>query len=71
MNFNKGDIVRLRSGGPEMTVEKVGERAMIGGQAVWCVWSENVKGQQMVKRDTFEPESLTVEEAYSQPGGSA
>ena len=30
--FNVGDIVKLKSGGPEMTVEDVGE------DAISCVW---------------------------------
>lgn len=58
MDFKKGDVVRLKSGGPEMTVENVGERAMIGGQAVFCAWFENSGRKQMLARDAFEPETL-------------
>jgi uncharacterized protein YodC (DUF2158 family) len=35
--FKRGDVVRLKSGGPDMTVEDIGERAMYGGQRVACV----------------------------------
>jgi uncharacterized protein YodC (DUF2158 family) len=58
VEFKKGDVVRLKSGGPEMTVENTGERAMIGGQAVWCTWFENSGRKQSLARDTFDPEIL-------------
>ena len=55
MEFKLGDLVRLKSGGPLMTVEQVGERAMTGGEAVWCVWFETVGNKQLMKRETFPP----------------
>jgi uncharacterized protein YodC (DUF2158 family) len=67
MEFKKGDVVRLKSGGPDMTVENVGERAMIGGEAVFCAWFENTGRKQTLTRDAFEPESL---EKVSNEGGS-
>jgi uncharacterized protein YodC (DUF2158 family) len=60
MEFKIGDLVRLKSGGPLMTVEEVGERAMIGGEAVWCVWFETVGKNQVAKRETFPPAVLEV-----------
>ena len=58
MEFKPGDLVRLKSGGPLMTVEQVGERAMTGGEAVWCVWFEVVGNKQVPKRETFPPAVL-------------
>ena len=43
MEFVKGDVVELKSGGLRMTVEK------IDGDEIHCVWSE---GRQ-VRRETF------------------
>jgi uncharacterized protein YodC (DUF2158 family) len=52
MTFKVGDLVRLKSGGPLMTVSNVGTA---GGQlAVWCVWFE--KDDQ--KSATFPPDAL-------------
>lgn len=48
-----GDLVRLKSGGPLMTVESVGTRAMTGNEEVWCVWSDRVGNKQVIQRDTF------------------
>lgn len=48
-----GDIVRLRSGGPRMTVEKEGAKGF------WtCVWWDPAKSE--YKRDGF-PEALLEE----------
>lgn len=56
MEFKAGDIVRLKSGGPKMTVEKVGETYMTGEQGVWCVWFEKIGNKQNVKQqETFSP----------------
>ena len=65
MEFEKGDLVRLRSGGPLMTVEDIGEKHMTGDQAVWCVWFEKVGNKQVVQRDTFPPFTL---EKSQRPG---
>jgi uncharacterized protein YodC (DUF2158 family) len=56
IQFKAGDVVRLKSGGPKMTVTQIGERALIGGLAVWCVWFD---GQKKFE-DTFTPEALEV-----------
>lgn len=58
MKLKKGDVVRLKSGGPDMTVDEVGECAMIGGQGVWRLWFEYSGRQQVLKRETFPPETL-------------
>jgi uncharacterized protein YodC (DUF2158 family) len=44
MDFAAGDVVRLKSGGPLMTVEQIGKHSMTQEDAVWCVWSETVGG---------------------------
>jgi uncharacterized protein YodC (DUF2158 family) len=36
--FKAGDVVKVKSGGPDMTVTQAGERAMTGEPTVWCVW---------------------------------
>ena len=55
MEFNAGDLVRLKSGGPLMTVEQVGKLSMTEEDAVWCTWFEKVGNRQTVTRDTFPP----------------
>jgi uncharacterized protein YodC (DUF2158 family) len=37
--IKKGDIVRLKSGGPKMMVDDIGEAGLGGGDLrVWCEW---------------------------------
>ncbi len=52
MDWKPGDIVRLKSGGPMMTVDAVGEH--MGSQAIWCTWFVGTKKF----NDTFGPHSL-------------
>ena len=65
MEFEAGDLVRLKSGGPLMTVEQVGKQAMTEEEAVWCTWFEKVSNKQVVQRDTFPP--IVLEKA-DKPG---
>lgn len=51
MNFKAGDVVRLKSGGAQMTVEDVGEATANEG-AVWCIWFDK---SELVQRHTFSP----------------
>lgn len=54
--FEKGDLVRLKSGGPTMTVSKVGGPV---NPPIHCKWFSDGK----VQSASFGPESLTkVEE---------
>jgi uncharacterized protein YodC (DUF2158 family) len=53
--FKPGDLVRVKSGGPVMTVEQVGKTAMLEEDAVWCVWFEKVGSKQVARKDTFAP----------------
>jgi uncharacterized protein YodC (DUF2158 family) len=45
--FKKGDVVRLKSGGPRMTVQDLGSFTGIEDGVV-CVWFENNKQQSAV-----------------------
>ena len=65
MEFQPGDLVRLKSGGPVMTIEQVGKRAMTEEDAVWCTWFEKVGNRQVVQRETFPPITL---EKTEKPG---
>lgn len=53
--FAPGELVRLKSGGPVMTVEKTGQTAMFNEEAVWVTWFDKVGSKQVVQRDTFAP----------------
>ena len=58
--FKLGDTVRLKSGGPLMTIEGVGQYGFGETEnTVKCVWFESNKGQQSKKEDTFLPALLT------------
>jgi uncharacterized protein YodC (DUF2158 family) len=52
MEFKPGDIVRLKSGGPAMTVESMGD------DGINCVWFDGKRRQ--AKR--FVPQTLTTAE---------
>ena len=53
MHWKAGDVVKLKSGGPLMTVESVNGGPESGGEAVLCVWSEPVSSRQVIQRGTF------------------
>jgi uncharacterized protein YodC (DUF2158 family) len=42
MEFEKGDVVALRSGGPKMTVRKTATQ-LLSRTMVWCTWFEKGK----------------------------
>lgn len=69
MSFEPGDVVQLKSGGPVMTVEEVGQD-MAGEDTVWCVWFEKVANRQAKQQDTFRPVSLTKASQGSGISGS-
>ncbi|ARP68127.1 MULTISPECIES: YodC family protein [Mesorhizobium] len=56
--FAAGDVVQLKSGGPQMTVEQVGKTSMTDEDGVWCVWFEKIGNKQVVQRETFPPVAL-------------
>jgi uncharacterized protein YodC (DUF2158 family) len=51
--FQAGDVVQLKSGGPEMTVTEVG-LDVFEKQTVWCVWFVGTKQEE----GTFPPAAL-------------
>jgi uncharacterized protein YodC (DUF2158 family) len=51
-DIKAGDVVVLKSGGPDMTVQKVGE--WNGSMTAWCQWFDEKKPQ----ADRFELSSL-------------
>lgn len=60
--FAPGDLVRLKSGGPVMTVETTGPTAMFNEVVVWVTWFDKVGNRQVVQRDTFAPVLLQKHE---------
>lgn len=52
--FNPGDTVKLKSGGPIMTVESVGPEAMSNKTMVFCTWFDGSNR----KSDAFLPALL-------------
>jgi uncharacterized protein YodC (DUF2158 family) len=55
IEFKEGDVVRLKSGGPIMTVEKIGEGPYTKESRVWCQWFDDKK--QLQEKD-FAPNVL-------------
>jgi uncharacterized protein YodC (DUF2158 family) len=53
--FKPGDLVKVKSGGPVMTVEQVGITAMLEEPAVRCVWFEKVGNKQVPQKETLSP----------------
>lgn len=66
MLFVPGDTVQLKSGGPVMTIERVGKDESTQEDIVFCVWSEKVGNRQEVQRERFNP---IVLEKYEPPFG--
>jgi uncharacterized protein YodC (DUF2158 family) len=60
--FRPGDLVRLRSGGPSMTIESVGISSFTEEPTVFCVWFDG----KMKQRDNFAAEAV---EATPKPSG--
>lgn len=67
MDFKPGDLVRLKSGGPRMTVERVGKDITGDGDEVSCVWTELVGKKTSVNRDAFPP--VVLKSADDSPPG--
>ncbi len=56
MDLKIGDVVRLKSGGPLMTITEFGKYAYSDHEQVKCVWFDNKKKYS----DIFEKETLEV-----------
>ena len=54
MDFKIGDIVRLKSGGPPMTVDEVDKRA--ASQIIACLWFDGAQ----LEDGEFSPASLVL-----------
>lgn len=54
MSFKPGSVVRLKSGGPQMTVEHMNDGV------VYCVWFNQDASVYTSVRDSFQPESLEL-----------
>ena len=55
MKFEPGDIVQLKSGGPPMTVERVGNDQRTQEETVFCTWFHKVGNRQELHREAFIP----------------
>jgi uncharacterized protein YodC (DUF2158 family) len=51
-----GKIVKLKSGGPKMTVARTGKSALTGEDTVWRDWFDGIKKFE----ETFAPEALEL-----------
>lgn len=48
-DFNKGDVVQLKSGGPKMVVSDIGDYTPTGPEdGVFCVWFDGKKSFEKV-----------------------
>lgn len=56
--FKAGDVVKLKSGGPVMTVTQAGTQAMTGRNLVWCTWFSANKGGHKLEKGEFPPDAL-------------
>lgn len=54
MEFKVGDLVKLKSGGPVMTVESVYPDEIEGGEIAGCVWFEQTGKKQTAERQAFQ-----------------
>ena len=46
--IKKGDVVRLKSGGPKMTVTQIGPFGPDGAEEAKCVWFDGVRREDSV-----------------------
>jgi uncharacterized protein YodC (DUF2158 family) len=54
IDFRRGDKVRMKSGGPQMMIETVGDH--YGQPTVWCKWYDGKN----FREETFSPDSLEL-----------
>jgi len=59
MDFEVGDVVVLKNGGPNMTIEKIGTRNSTNAEnVIHCVWFGNLQGDEQLKDGKFVSETL-------------
>jgi uncharacterized protein YodC (DUF2158 family) len=58
IEFASGDVVQLKSGGPRMTVERIGKDTRTQDDAVFCAWFETVGKREECVREAFVPAVL-------------
>lgn len=64
--FEKGDVVVLKSGGPKMTVTEMGDYSPMGSKdGIKCVWFEKIKGVQQQQEAVFDAAVLKKHEPSS------
>lgn len=56
-DIKKGDVVKLKSGGPDMTVTDAQFDGDYGGVRIMCIWFDKAD----VKYGTFVPETLEIQ----------
>ena len=61
MSFKVGDTVKLKSGGPDMTVTRIGTAG--GEPMIWCVWFEGPKDLYGL----FPPQALKAPSELAEP----
>ena len=58
MDFQPGDQVQLKSGGPVMTVERTGKDQRTQEDVIHCVWFYYEGKKQVLCRDAFIPATI-------------
>jgi uncharacterized protein YodC (DUF2158 family) len=58
VEFKAGDTVQLKSGGPVMTVERVGKDKTTQEDVVFCIWFHKEEKGEVLNRDSFPPVTL-------------
>jgi len=65
IEFELGEVVRLKSGGPKMTVTSLDEGSLGSGPEVWCEWFDD---KTKVQSGGFAPTSLEKVPPDAKPG---
>jgi uncharacterized protein YodC (DUF2158 family) len=55
VEFAPGDTVQIKSGGPAMTVERIGKDPRTQEDTVFCTWFDKVGNRQELHRESFSP----------------
>ena len=69
MSFQKGDVVILKSGGPNMTVMETGDYSDFGGPAdgVKCCWFSKTGTSSQLQEQVFDAAGLDKYEPRTAP----